>query len=203
VSDTCKRWVRVGVACSALAALSIAVVARTVGPARASEGPFSGIGAVAGVASGEDVLDGDTANRLRRANAAGHAKTVLGSQLLEEARMLPTAVHGRRLYLIPTEAGKFCLFLEGRAEACGEPLSKARAVVLVATDDDGPGGTGPTVFGIALDDVRTVSFAANGQRYFVPIHQNAFVFEGTPDMNVADVSAPLVTFSDGSTAGVG
>jgi len=172
---------------------------RTASTAPDSGAPFSGIGAVTQAPFGENALDAKTASTLHALNDQDFGKGVLGAQLIAEARALPRMINGKRLYLIPTETGKLCAFLEGGTEACTEPLSEARPAAVIAMDDDGPGGVGAVVFGVAIDGVRTVSFTAAGARHVVPVKGNMFAFQGSPMMTAEGLSGQTATFDDGTT----
>lgn len=165
---------------------------------QAPQDPFGRIGA-AGHARTAAVLDPASAATVQMLNTRGQGTRVLGAQLAVEARLLPTRIGGKQLYLIPTEKGKLCALLEGGAEACTDPLTDERPAFLVAMDDDGPGGAGPTVFGVALDGVRTISVAAGGSRMVVPVSENTFTFVGDSALSVADVAPSSATFDDGRT----
>lgn len=196
-----NRWAAIGAACTALAvggpALALAV--RDASSAPPSGSPFQGIGSVTPAPSGQGVVDSKTAATLRALNERGSGRSVLGSQLVGEARTLPTPINGKRLYLIPTETGMLCAFLEGGAEACTRPLSDERPALAIAMDDDGPGGVGPTVFGVAIDGVRTISFTAAGARQVAAVSGNVFAFEGGSMMSAAALSGLTATFDDGTT----
>jgi hypothetical protein len=195
-----KRWAVIGTGCITLA-VGVPAIALSMRMASTSpdSDPFQGIGAVTQAPTGESVLDAKTANTLHALNGQGFGKAVLGSQLVAEARELPTTIIGKRLYLIPTETGKLCAFLEGGTEACTEPLSEARPAAVVAMDDDGPGGVGALVFGVAIDGVRTISFTAAGKRHVVLVRGNVFAFQGSPMMTAECLSEQTATFDDGTT----
>lgn len=156
-----------------------------------------GIGLV--TSSYESALDPKTATTLRMLNERGFGAAALGKRSLTEARTVSTTVGGRRLYLVPTENGKLCLFLEESGEACSEPISPANPAQVVVEDRDGPGGVGPTVFGVAMDGVRSVTFAAGGDRHVVPVTGNTFVFRGNSEMSAGSVLAISATLDDGTT----
>jgi hypothetical protein len=158
--------------------------------------PIRGVGAV--TSSQPSELDQRTASTLSMLNDRGLGAAALGKRLLAEARTLATTVNGRRLYLVPTEAGKLCTYLQDSGEACTEPLSRANPAQIVVEDRDGPGGAGPIVFGVTMDGVRSVTFAVAGQRHVVAASGNAFVFRGTSEMSAAEVLGVSATLDDGT-----
>jgi hypothetical protein len=130
-------------------------------------------------------------------NEEGIGRDVIGVQTVGAARLLTTLANTKRPYLIPTEAGKICLVLEGGNEACTDPLTASTPAMVVTVDADGPGGTGPLVFGVAMDGVRAVSFSATDSRSVVPVVDNVFSIQGDSAMTAASVSEPTATFDDG------
>ncbi|HLA13684.1 MAG TPA: hypothetical protein VJZ25_01550 [Gemmatimonadaceae bacterium] len=191
------RRIAVGGACVAVAVgiPTVALAIRVANAPSPAASPIQGIGLV--TSSQERGLDPRTAATLRMLNDRGLGAAALGKRLLTEARTVSTRISGKRLYLVPTETGKLCLFLEESGEACSEPLSQANPAQVVVEDRDGPGGVGPTVFGVAIDGVRSVTFAADGDRHVVPVTGNAFVFRGNSEMSAGSVLAVSATLDDG------
>jgi hypothetical protein len=158
-----------------------------------STAPFDNISALAG--TGPTIVDPETAARVRQLNAKG----VLAGQEIGQARAFNTTIAGRTLYAIPSSRGDLCVFLAQAVETCTGPLAASNPAVFTVFDRDGPGGTGPTAFGVAMDGVRSVSFDVNGQPQTLPVRNNIFEYAGTPSTNTEDFTAPSVTFSDGTT----
>lgn len=188
----------VGVACAALAVGIPAVALGTGGANTPSQAPspVPGVGPVTSSQAGG--LDPSTETRIRTLNEQGVGASVLGNRLLGGARTLSTTIDGKHLYLVPTERGKVCLDFENSSEGWFDPLSQTNPVLLAAEDDDGPGGVGPTVYGVAMDGVRSVTFSAGGDRLVVPATGNVLVFHGDSKMSVESVTAISVTFNDGT-----
>lgn len=192
------RGLGIGVACAAVA-VGIPTIALAIRSTDAPSQPPSPVQAIGLVTSSQaSGLDPATATTLRMLNERGLGAAVLGKRLLTEARTLPTTISGKRLYLVPTETGKLCLYLEGSVEAWFDPVSQANPALLVAEDRDGPGGVGPTVYGVAMDGVRTVTFTAGGDRHVVPVTGNVFVFRGDSETSAGSVMAISATLDDGT-----
>jgi hypothetical protein len=192
------RGVAVGLAFAAVA-VGIPTVALAIRGADGASQPRRPVQAIGPVSSSQAAgLDRVTATTLRMLNQRGIGAAILGKRSLTEARTLSTTVDGRRLYLVPTETGKVCLYLEGSVEAWFDPISPANPALLVAEDRDGPGGVGPTVYGVAMDGVRSVTFAAGGDRQVVPVIGNVFVFHGDPEVSADSVTAISATLNDGT-----
>ena len=188
----------IGVVGAALA-VGIPAVALGTGGMRTAAQDTSPVPAVGPVTSSQATgVDPATETMLRTLNEQGVGAAVLGKRLLDGARTLSTTIDGKHLYLVPTETGKVCLDLEDSSEGWFDPVSQANPVLLAAEDDDGPGGVGPTVYGVAMDGVRSVTFTAGGDRHVVPVTQNVFVFHGDAKMSVESVTAISATFSDGT-----
>lgn len=192
------RRVAVGFACAAVA-VGVPTVALAIRGADAPSQPPSPVQTIGLVESSQaSGLDPATAATLRMLNERGLGAAVLGKRLLAEARILPTTINGKRLYLVPTETGKLCLHLEGSGEAWFDPISQANPALLVAEDSDGPGGVGATVYGVAMDGVRSVTFTAGGNRHVVPVTGNVFVFHGDSETSAGLVDAISATLNDGT-----
>lgn len=189
----------IGAACAGLAVVIPAVALGTGGGGSAPPQSASSVTAIGPVTSSTPGgVDPITQARIRTLNAEEVGAAILGNRSIGSARTLTTTVDRKHLYLVPTTAGKVCLDLEGSAEGWFDPLSRANPVLFAAVDDDGPGGIGPTVFGVAMDGVRSVTFTAGGTAYVVPVAQNVFAFHGAASMSVESVSARSAMFADGS-----
>jgi hypothetical protein len=193
--NTLRMGVGVVAACAALAAGISALVVGNDG-ATAANAPTPSIGPVSSSQPGG--LDAATLAGVQALNREGVGAALLGQRLIGDARSLPTRVDGYQLYLLPTETGKLCLGLGNSLEEWFDPLSQTHPVLFAATDKDGPGGVGPTVFGVAIDGVRTVTFTIDGARQTVPITGNVFVFHGASDANFNSIAPISATFANGT-----
>jgi hypothetical protein len=191
------RQVVVGLVFAVMAVIpTVALATRgTDAPSQRSV-PLPSIGLVTSSQAGG--LAPATVSTLRMLDDRGIGTAILGKRLAAEARTLSTRVNGKRLHLVPTETGKLSLHLEGSGETWFDPISKANPVLLVAEDRDGPGGVGATVYGVAMDGVRTVTFAFGGETHVVPVTENVFVFRADSELRAGSLDAISATFDDGS-----
>jgi hypothetical protein len=178
----------------ALPAIALALRGSSASPASTSA---TGIGAVS--SSRETALDAASASTERMLNARGFLTATAGARLLSEARTVPVTVAGSRLYLVPTEKGKLCLFLEVYGETCSDPIGAANPALIVAEDRDGPGGAGPLVYGVAMDGVSSVTFELGGRRATVHVAQNTFVYRGDSAASAGTLLPVSASFADGSS----
>jgi hypothetical protein len=185
----------VGVAIAAGVTVVAVAVGATGGSSQSATSP-PGIGLVTSAQVGG--LDAGTAATLRTENTVGLGSAVLGQRLLSRARTVPATINGLHLYLVPTDKGKLCVYLEASGESCTDALSSANPVHLIAEDRDGPGGAGPIVFGVAMDGVRSVTFTIGGQSQTVAVNGNSFEFQGTSDTDITSVLPISATLADGT-----
>lgn len=123
------------------------------------------------------------------------------AQILSGARAI-ASVNGHQTYLVPTSRGTFCLFVEQDGEACTLPLTPSSPVLFVASDPDGPGGAGPTVYGVALDGVSSITFTEAGVSRSVAVNHNEFEFDGASSADPAGYMNIVADFVDGHTVPV-
>ncbi len=194
-----RRGFAIGAVCATVA-VGIPAVALAIRGANAPSAPATANQPIGLVTSAEkSAVDPRTAATLGMLNDRGHAAAAVGKRLVNDARTLPMTISGKRLYLVPTGKGKLCLFLEGSGETCSDRLSQANPALIVAEDDDGPGGVGPTVYGVAMDGVRSVTIAIGGERHVIPVTANAFVFRGDSAATAASLLAMSAARDDGTT----
>jgi hypothetical protein len=192
---TLRMGVGVVAACAAFAAGISAFVVTNDG-ATAATAPSPSIGPVSSGQPGG--LDAATLKGVQALNRKGVGATLLGQRLISDARTLPTRVDGYQLYLVPTQTGKLCLGLGNSLEEWFDPLSQTHPVLFAATDRDGPGGVEPTVYGVAIDGVRTVTFTIDGAQRSVPVTGNVFEFHGDSDSEFDSIAPISATFSNGT-----
>jgi hypothetical protein len=186
----------------AIAAPTLAFALSTMKASPSTESPLRGIAAAATAPSGEHAVDPRSWATLQELNARGLGERALGEQLIADARVMPTTVDGKALYLIPTARGGLCTFLEGGIETCGAPLSDTNPAVIIAVDDDGPGGVGPMVFGVAQDGIDSITIKVSGQRLSVTVNRNVFEYHATSSARAADVVGVVATRTDGTILGI-
>lgn len=186
-------------------AIAVPTLAFALGTTKASltaESPLRGIAAAATAPSGEHAIDPGSWATLQALNARGAGDRAMGDQLIADARVMPTSVNGKGLYLIPTARGSLCTFLEGGIETCGAPLSDTNPALIIAVDDDGPGGVGPMVFGVAQDGIDSITIRVSGQQLSVPVNRNMFQLHATSSARAADVVGVVATRTDGTILGI-
>lgn len=193
-----KLRIGVGVVAVVSAAVAISISALAVGSynAKAAASPTPSIGPVSSIQAGR--VDTATLAEMRALNNQGVGAALLGQRLIADARTLPTRVDGHQLYLVPTETGKLCLGLGNSLEEWFDPLSQTHPVLFAATDGDGPGGVGPTVFGVAIDGVSSITLTIDGALATVPVAGNVFVFHGEPTARFESIAPVSATFANGT-----
>jgi hypothetical protein len=153
-------------------ALAVALAVAAGGLAAAAvSGPLSGVFSADHPRSTQDVLDPATAAMLRSAE-----QRLAGRPLLGESRLLGALPTGRRVYLVPTSAGRLCVVVERLAASCGRPLTRSAPLTFAVTHS----GKGPVVYGVARDGIVSVSFTVGGRRVAVPVRNNLFAYQARP-----------------------
>ena len=193
-----SKKLRIGVVAVMCSGLAVGISAVAVGNsgAKTAAAPTSSIGPVSSSRAGG--LDAVTRARIQALDSQGVGAALLGQRLIADARTLPTRVDGYQLYLVPTETGKLCLGLGNTLEEWFDPLSRTHPVLFAAMDDDGPGGIGATVYGVATDGVSNVTFSIDGAEETVPVTGNVFVFHAKSDANFDSLAAVSATFANGT-----
>jgi hypothetical protein len=183
-----------------LAALVVAAASAIAGAASKSAAtPFTGIAAANHPRGGQDVIDAATAASMKAEDAV-YATPQIGAHLLGESRSIGSLPSGRRIYLVPTDKGGVCVAVASLAETCGAALSEASPATFTIVDADGVGGAGPVAYGVATDEVRSLSFSVAGRPVTARVHDNLFVFRGRPSDGTGDFSPATVVFTDGATS---
>jgi hypothetical protein len=89
------------------------------------------------------------------------------------------------------------------AESCGNPLTQTEPVTFTVVDSDGPGGEPAVAYGVARDEVRSVSFTVGGRHETVPVRGNMFAYQAPALATNDRFSSVMVTLNDGATQAVG
>lgn len=187
----CLRPVLAAVAVAALAGAGVAIAA--------GFGVFNGIGAAQHPPTAADKLDPAVAASLAANNQLGLE--------LDSARFVTQLADGIRIYAVAAADGQLCAVAErlpnnnGKNDAstteCGSPLTQSQPTTATSFQ---PNEQAPVItWGIALDSVTAVSFAAGGQEVTVPVKNNVWAYEGG---NPAFGSL-VADFDDGSTETIG
>lgn len=187
---------RIVVAALVCTSLAVVVSAFAVASSGAKAIVSSSVGPVSSSRAGG--LDAASRTHIEALNGRGVGDAVLGQRLIAEARTLPTRVDGWQLYLVPTKKGKLSFGLGSSLEEWFDPLSQTHPVLFAATDDDGPGGVGATVYGVAIDGVTSILLTIGGAQKTVPVSGNVFVFHGDPAADFSSIAPISATFADGT-----
>jgi hypothetical protein len=149
-------------------------------------GPFAGIGAADHPPTTSDALDPAMRKTIARINGRGSFGPT-GGLIAHSARLVTQLDSGRRIYVIATTTNKLCVLIEmnpgksdGSAMGCGDPLSHAQPTTVeqIRVNQQTP----PLAFGVARDDVTSVSFRAEGQEKTVPVIDNVWAYEGSSNI---------------------
>jgi hypothetical protein len=125
--------------------------------------PLAGIGAADRPSRPDDALDADVAAQVRAAELPpGHPVDSIGTRLVGSARLVGQLPSGRNVYVVPTTKGKLCVAVAGRAQSCGEALTRTSPITLTLLKDASL--VPPVVYGVAMDGVASVSFTAGEHR---------------------------------------
>jgi hypothetical protein len=171
-----------------LIALAAVVALLAVGGIAAAEGlgPFAGIGAVDHPPTLSDALDPAMKRTVGQINGRGSFGPT-GGLIAHSARLVTQLDSGRRIYVIATTTNKLCVLIEmnpgnggGSAMGCGDPLSQAQPTTeeQIRVNQKTP----PLAFGVARDEVTSVSFRAEGQGKTVPVIDNVWAYEGSSNI---------------------
>ena len=184
-----------------LALVGVAAAVFGIGGVAAAEGigPFAGIGAADHPVTTSDTLDPAIVAKIDQLNSGPEKDTSAGQLLPDTARLVTTLDSGRRIYVIATTTGDFCV-LDRDAPgpgsnwgfACSPPLSEGQPTTIETTQANEQ--TPPLTFGVASDNVAAVSFEADGTVKTIPITNNVWVYEGVSNA----LQSLTVHFRDGS-----
>ena len=161
-------------------------------------GPLSGIGAAERPATPEDEISPAVVAQLRAVAMPRSApESPVGEWLFTEARLLGTLPDGDKVYVVPTSKAKLCIVVATSTASCSDPVTRDNPITMT-TSDAGPSAP-PVVWGVTTDDVTAVSFTATGNPVSVPVRNNFYAWQGSPNQTLRFVSSATVTFADGST----
>jgi hypothetical protein len=175
----------------ALAALVGAGVAIAAGI-----GAFDGISAANHPQTSTDKLDAAMVDLVAEANVSLRAipNDPDGQVVASSSRLIGQLANGANVYVMPTTTNKLCVVTQTtpRSEnysgiVCIDPLSQSEPTTLVSKP--------PLTYGVAQDDVASVSFGTPSGQVTVPVKNNIWSYEG----DGVDLSSVSVAFDDGST----
>lgn len=181
-------------------AVAVPITLFTIGgiATAAGIGPFAGIGAADHPATPGDAIDPAVKAEIDRANNRP-AFGPTGQLIADTARLVTTLDSGRRIYVIATTTNMLCVLIQetpgasdGSAIGCGNPLSQAQPTteMTIRANQQTP----PLSYGVARDDVTSVSFQADGIEKTIPVVNNVWAYEGSADI----LRTLTVHFSDGT-----
>lgn len=183
-----------------LVALAVAAAVVIGGAAIAATGwgPLAGIGAAERPVTPEDEISPAVVAQLRASAMPRSAPdSPVGEWLFTEARLLGKLPDGHEVYVVPTAKAKLCIVVAGSGASCSDPVTRDDPITMT-TRDSGPSAP-PVVWGVTTDDVTAVSFTVGGTPVSVPVRDNFYAWQGSPDQTLRSVSSAIVTFADGST----
>jgi hypothetical protein len=161
-------------------------------------GPFAGIGAASHPPTPGDALDSAIKEEIARINGQGSFGPT-GGLIVDSARLVSQLDSGRRIYVIATTTDELCVLIqerpgmsEGSAIGCGDPLSQAQPTTeeTMRVNQQTP----PLSFGVARDDVASISFRAGGEEKTVPVVDNVWAYEGESNI----LGSITIHFRDGT-----
>jgi hypothetical protein len=188
-----RSWRPVVAVVVAVAALAVAGVAIAD-----SLGAFNGIGAANHPQTSTDKLDSAMETLVSEANVAlasipgGRDGRVVASG----SRLIGQLSSGANVYVMPTTTNKLCVVVQqtpGNENysgiECRDPLTQTQPTTMESKLG--------LAYGVAQDDVASISFETPSGQVTVPVKSNVWSYKGDVDLSTATVH-----FDDGSTQGV-
>lgn len=177
---------------------AVAAVALTVTGAAiaASAGVFDGITAANHPQTSTDKLDSAMADLVAQANVSLRAvpNDPDGQVVASGSRLIGQLSAGENVYALPTTTNKLCVITQttpgsenySRIE-CLDPLSQSQPTTVESKQG--------LTYGVAQDNVTSVSFNTPSGPVTVPVKNNIWSYEG----DGVDLTSVTVTLDDGST----
>jgi hypothetical protein len=179
-------------------AVAVAVLALVGIAAADGLGPFAGIGAADHPSTPNDALDPRLQSMIGRINARGWIGPT-GQLVADSVRFVSQLDGGQRIYVISTTTDELCVLIvehpgvsAGSGMGCGSPLSQVEPTTIASIRDNQQ--TPPLAFGVARDDVASVSFRAGGEDKSVPVVDNVWAYQGESSI----LGSLTVHFRDGT-----
>jgi hypothetical protein len=164
--------------------------------------PFAGLGSADRPAQSNDSIGPAVATQLQGDELPGNPLDQVGVHRVDSARLIGSLPSGRNVYVVATTKDKLCVVVARLAESCGDPISSESPITFTTFSRGDPSGDPPVAYGVARDDVVSVSFSINGRAVTVPVHDNFFVYEGLASDGIGHFSAVTVTLASGKTESV-
>jgi len=161
--------------------------------------PFLGISAVNHLRSSDDQLSPEVLNMIDSFNAQDLSSSI-GQLLPDSSRLVGEVADGQRYYAVATSGGGLCVVVEQQHSAavnCGQPLTQSRPTTVGRVTEvvTGPNATPPVTFGVARDDVDSVSFRTGTKITSVPVRHNVWAYQG----DSSATQSLTVHYSDGTS----
>lgn len=179
-----------------VAAVVVAALAGTGLAIAASLGVFNGISAANHPQTSTDKLDSAMADLVADANVglASIPDSQDGQVVASGSRLIGQLANGANVYVMPTTTNKLCVVTQTTPGSenysgieCLDPLSQTQPTTLESKQG--------LTYGVAKDDVASVSFTTSSGQVTVPVKNNVWSYEG----DGVDLSSVTVTFEGGST----
>jgi hypothetical protein len=188
-----RRWRPVLVAAVVMAALIGVGVAIAAG-----FGAFNGISAANHPQTPADKLDAAMEDMIAQANVA--LASIPGSKdgqvVASGSRLIGQLSNGANVYVMPTTTDKLCVVVQQTPGSesysgieCRDPLTQSQPTTMESKLG--------LAYGVAQDDVASISFETPSGQVTVPVKNNVWSYQGDVDLSTATVH-----FDDGSTQGV-
>lgn len=185
----------------AVGAAAFGLATRAIASSNQQPAPFNLVGsAQTGPVS---KLDPAASAALARFAQSAPSGSGAAEQILTAAYALPSGIGGHPAYLVPSQTGELCFFVNESIEGCGPPLTSGEPVRIGVFDRASQDAVGPTVFGLAADGVRSVTFALGGAVRTVAVRDNLFEFDAPASVTASDVTDVTATSTDGHTTAIG
>jgi hypothetical protein len=178
------------------AAGGVAVLALAGAAIGSGMDPFAGIAAADHPATPDDVVGPDVVTQLRTDEPPAGAVDSIGLRRVDSSRLVGNLPSGRKIYVVTTAKNRLCVVVAGKAESCGDRLTHESPITFTVLSSD---LEAPLAYGVARDDVASVSFRVRGRRVTLPVRHNLFVYEGRRSDSVGGFSDLTVTFANGMT----
>jgi hypothetical protein len=161
--------------------------------------PFEGITAADHSPMPSDAVSPGVIAQLKADELPGAPLDQIGLHRVDSSRLVGTLPSGRKVYVVATTKDRLCVVVAQLAESCADPLTQKVPVTFTTFARGGRSHQPALAWGIARDEVVSVSFTVSGRHVTVPVRHNFFAYEGLPSDGSGSFSAPTVTFADGHT----
>jgi len=178
------------------AAVALAVLVGAGVAIAAGLGAFDGISAANHPQTSTDKLDSAMADFVANANIGlgSIPGSPDGQVVASGSRLIGQLADGANVYVMPTTTNRLCVVTQQTPGSenysgieCRDPLSQSAPTTLVSKP--------PLIYGVAQDNVASVSFNTSSGPVTVPVKGNVWSYEG----DAVHLTSVTVTFDDGTT----